>query len=126
MSNHVREREFWAIARAVLDDALSRGILSSHGEALRGDFSTVLRGHVPAKVTVSFLPPRPAGDLPPEAYLRWTLWPDETGPRPRGYSSVMFDLDRGWNFYGDDDYCRVVARSADLKPLLDYASSSAC
>lgn len=121
MNNRMREQEFWAIAKAVLVDALSRGVLSPHGEAMRGKYLTILRGNIPAEVKVSFLPPRPAGDLSPEAYLHWTLWPHEAGRHPKGYFNVAYRPHMGWCFYGHDEYRRVMARAADLTPLVEGA-----
>lgn len=119
MSTAVREREFWAIIKAVFADALSRGVLSANGEAIRGKYSTILKGNTPANVTVTFIPPRLAGDLLPEAYFRWTLWPDETGRRPQGYFNVAYRSGWGWILYGDYEYRRVVARATDLTSLVE-------
>lgn len=119
MSTAVREREFWAIIKAVFADALSRGVLSSDGQAVRGEYSTILQGNIAANVTVSFIRARPAGQLLPEAYFRWTLWPDEGGRHPKGFFNVAYRSGWGWILYGDYEYRRIVARTADLAPLLE-------
>ena len=122
MNRHDRDREFCAVAKLVLADAAERNVLASDGHTISCSYSTVLLESVPALVTLySFLPPRPVGDLPPEAYLRFVLWPGEPRPRPTGKFNVAFRENRGWVLYGDQDYRRTTGRSAELARLIGRA-----
>jgi hypothetical protein len=119
MNRDQRDRQHFAIVRAVLADAVTRGVLSEDGHGTRCCYRTLLPGNIPADVTLSlFLRPRPAGDLPPEAYLKFELWPDEPRPRPHGHFSVAFPGDRGWTLYGDYNYRAVVKRTEALEDLV--------
>ena len=121
MTESIREQELWAISKAVLADALAYCLLLPNGEALRSGCSTVLPGGIPADIWVSsFIPPRPAGDLPPEAYIRWTLWPNDPSPRPNGYINVAFRPDRAWQLTGHTHYRRIVPRAGALKLLIEH------
>ncbi len=123
MTREQRDREQLAIAKAVLADATNRNVLSADGVAIRRTYSTVLPGNVPAEVELSScLPTPPAGDHPPEAYLKFRLWPKEPRPRPRGYFNVVFRKEQGWMLYGDFNYQSVRTRSANIEKLVAGAS----
>lgn len=118
MNRDDKDREFFAISRAVLTDAIAGNVLRPDGSVARCSYSTLLFESAPATVTLSsFFPPRPAGDLPPEAYLRFLLWPDEPGPRPRGLFNVAFRGGEGWMLYGDQEYHPATGYSAELARL---------
>jgi len=102
MTREEKDRDFFAIAKAILADAVHWGILRDDGEAARCSFSTVLGDNSSVRVTItSYIPPRPAGDLPPEAYLRFEMAPNGSKPTRKGCVNVAFRYDRGWALYGD-------------------------
>ncbi len=120
MNHEERDQQYFAIIRSILADAVARGVLSDDGQATRCNYKAMLPGSIPAEVALSsFIPPRPAGDLPPEAYLKFRLWADEPRPHARGYFNVAFRADRGWMLYGDFDYHSVRTRAADLERLVE-------
>jgi hypothetical protein len=97
-----KEQEFWNVAKAIIGDAVARGILRDDGEAVRCSFSTVLADNSSVRVTISsYIPPPPAGDLPPEAYLRFEIAPSGSKASRKGCVNVAFRCDRGWVLYGD-------------------------
>lgn len=123
MNSEAREYEFWNIAKAVLADALAKGVLTPKGEAFLGGYSTVLDGDISTKVMVTwFFSPQPAHNLPAAAYLSWTPWPDEPDRRLRGFCTVAFRHGHGWDFYGNS-WRWVAAWIAALKRLPDYAKT---